>query len=155
MLSIKRKKEKAAQSEHKKVKEKKPLPFTLSRDMRNSIDFADYRLGEEDVKGYSTNKADKILNHFFRVKIKGKEKYMCLIAIYGIDILHYSLEDMRSAFSNFGYATRLIDLPHKYIFTHKTPDLSRQREFLEYKLSKAANEYIKEPYRNKEIYCKT
>lgn len=149
MLKIKRKNEKTARSEQKQSKGKKPLPFTLSRDMRNSMDFSDYRLGEEDVKGYSTNKADKILNHFFRVKIGGKEKYMCLIAIYGIDILHYSIEDMRSAFGTFGYATRLIDLPHKYIFTHKTPDLSRQREFLEYKLSKAANEYIKELLRIK------
>ena len=125
------------------------MPFIPIRDLRNSIDFSDYRLSEEDVKGFSTDKADKILNHFFRVKINGKSVYMSLIAIYGIDIMHYSIDDMRSVFGNFGYVTKIIDLPHKYVFTHKTPDLSKQKEFLEYKLSKAANEYIKELLRLK------
>ncbi len=147
MLKIK--KQRTENQKEEKPKNKKILPFRAFRDLRNSIDFSDFRLSEKDVEKFSTNKADRILNNFFRIKINGKEKYMCLIAIYGIDILHYSFDDMRSVFNNFGYVTKLIDLPHKYIFTHKTPDLSKQKEFLQYKLSKATNEYIKELLRLK------
>ena len=151
MLRLKKRKETAEtpKSTEKKRKIKKSLPFTPIRDLRNNIDFSDFKLKEEDVKDFGTDKADKILNHFFRVKINGKSVYMSLIAIYGIDIMHYSFDDMRSVFGNFGYVTKIIDLPHKYIFTHKTPDLSKQKEFLEYKLSKASNDYIKELLRLK------
>lgn len=146
MLKIKKKK---ANVKEKPKKERKRLPFRAFRDLRNNIDFSEYKLSSEDVVGYSTNKADMVLNNFFRIKICGKVKYMSLIAIYGIDVMHYSYDDMRSVFATFGSATKQIDLPHKYIFTHKTPDLAQQKAFLEYKLSKADNEYIKELLRLK------
>lgn len=89
----------------------------------------------------------------------------CIMTISGIDIFHYSDEDINSVCNNFAKATTSIRLPHKYVFTDKRPDLSKQLEYMRYKHSKSAGfakaflrnqikqtEYIAESQRDKLAY---
>ena len=74
------------------------------------------------------------------VKIKriydGKEYYLSIVAISGIDNFHYTDFDRETAFRNFAHASAALELPHKYIFTDLRPNFRSQKEYLKYKRSK-------------------
>lgn len=59
------------------------------------------------------------------------------MSISGIDIFNYSDEDIISVCDNFAKATAALRLPHKYVFTDKSPDLFNQQNFLKYKQERA------------------
>ena len=107
------------------------------------LDFSSFRLTEQDLATVGGGRTNLAANYVFRLKHNNIGKYMSVVAIYGIDIMHYSNDDKISAFNAFGSATQFLDLPHKYIFSHKKPDLSRQREFLEYKKSQTHHPFTR------------
>ena len=132
-----------------KRKKGKRVKIDAQNTLANFLSFEDCRLSEEDVKPLSKSRAENALNYIFRVSVEGKKQYVSLLAIYGIDIFHFSNDDKRSAFHNFSYATSMIKLPHKYIFSRKSPELSSQKEFLNYKCNKSEQPFIKAMLKNK------
>lgn len=83
------------------------------------LNFNSFRLTEQDLATVGGGRTNLAANYVFRLKHNNIGKYMSVVAIYGIDIMHYSNDDKISAFNAFGSATQLLDLPHKYIFSHK------------------------------------
>lgn len=124
-------------------KNEKSVKVTQGNCLGSYLDFSNFRLNADDLSKVSKNIANLAANYIFRLHCNNKDKYMAVIMVYGVDVLHYSNADKRSAFSSFGYATKLLDLPHKYVFSHKKPDLSKQKEFLEYKKNKADHPFTK------------
>ena len=127
----------------KKQKRTKKVRITSQNALPNFISFDNCKLVEEDVKKLSKVRAERALENVFRITINGKPQYVTLLAIYGIDIFHFSNDDKRTAYRNFAYATSMIKLPHKYIFSKKSPELSSQKEFLEYKKEKSEHAFTK------------
>ena len=116
---------KKTRSKNQKAAAYKPVSF-----LKNILDFEDFnQTGKTGV---------------FKVKTEGKQQYISLLAISGIDIFHYTDEDMESVFRNFAKATIGMKLPHKYVFTHQTPYFGQQKEYLEHKISKTTHPYSKE-----------
>ena len=66
--------------------------------------------------------------------INAKDTYVCAIAISGIDIFHYSDVERDESFKNFATACAALDIDHKYIFTDITPDLTENKNFMNYKI---------------------
>lgn len=93
-----------------------------------------------DLDGFSSTEDDTI----FKIKVEGKEQYLSILAVSGIDIFHYTDEDMESVFSNFARATIGMKLPHKYVFTNQSPYFNQQKEYLSYKISRSGHSYSKE-----------
>ena len=108
----------------KKEKKAKRVRLNSQNTLSNFLSFENARLAEDDVKNLSKVRAENALSYIFKVSIGGKTQYMSLIAIYGIDIFHFSNDDKRAAFHNFAYATSMIKLPHKYIFSRKSKTAS-------------------------------
>lgn len=133
----------------KKEKKAKRVKLNSQNTLSNFLSFENARLTEEDVKTLSKVRAENALSNIFKVSIGGKTQYISLIAIYGIDIFHFSNDDKRAAFHNFAYATSMIKLPHKYIFSRKAPELSSQKNFLEYKRTQSTHSYTKALLSNK------
>ncbi|WP_410065443.1 VirB4 family type IV secretion system protein [Ruminococcus sp.] len=84
-----------------------------------------------DIQEYSGNGVIKLCYQ------NKKTVLACVMQISGIDIFHYSSDDIYAVCNNFAKATNSLTLPHKYIFSDKHPDLSQQLAYLEYKKSKA------------------
>lgn len=82
-------------------------------------------------------------NKVFKVRISGKEKYISLLSVSGIDIFHYTPKDMEAVFQNFAKATMSIRLPHKYVFSNSYQSFAQQIDFLKYKLRKSKHTYTK------------
>lgn len=80
-----------------------------------------------DIKEYCGN---GIIKLSYRNK---KTELACVMQISGIDIFHYSTDDIYAVCNNFAKATNALSLPHKYIFSDKHPDLTPQLDYLEYK----------------------
>lgn len=127
----------------KRKKSGNRIKVKAQRCICNYLDFNDFRLTEKDLSAIGGSRTNLAASYVFQVSANGKPKYISVIAIYGIDIMHYSNDDKLSAFSSFGSATQLLDLPHKYIFSHKKPDLSKQRDFLEYKKTKTQHPFTR------------
>lgn len=71
-------------------------------------------------------------------------KYITILKISGIDIFNYNDDDQGSIFNSFGKATKSLTLPYKYVFTNARPDLSKQKDFINYKLEKVNHSFCKE-----------
>ncbi|WP_295211609.1 ATP-binding protein [Ruminococcus sp.] len=79
-------------------------------------------------------------NGLIKLEYKNKQvELACVMQISGIDIFHYSEEDIFAVCNNFARATNALNLPHKYIFSDKHPDLEQQLTYLEYKSNKSQN----------------
>ncbi len=77
----------------------------------------------------------------FKIKTDGKEKYMSLLMISGIDIFHYTDNDMESVFQNFARATLSMKCAHKYIFTTSSPYFEQQKNTLQLKSRSITHNY--------------
>lgn len=95
--------------------------------------------GMLDFENLTTTNDDTI----FKVKVEGKDKYISILMISGIDIFHYTDDDMESVFSNFAKATSAMKVPHKYVFTNQTPFFGQQKEYLKYKINRTDHKYTK------------
>ena len=73
-----------------KRKKGKRVKIDAQNTLANFLSFEDCRLSEEDVKPLSKSRAENALNYIFRVSVEGKKQYVSLLAIYGIDIFHFS-----------------------------------------------------------------
>lgn len=93
-----------------------------------------------DIKEYCGN---GIIKLSYRNK---KTELACVMQISGIDIFHYSTDDIYAVCNNFAKATNALSLPHKYIFSDKHPDLTPQLDYLEYKKNRT-NWFSKGLYR--------
>ena len=73
------------------------------------LNFNSFRLTEQDLATVGGGRTNLAANYVFRLKHNNIGKYMSVVAIYGIDIMHYSNDDKISAFNAFGSATQLLD----------------------------------------------
>lgn len=98
-----------------------------------------------DFSALTDSKAEKV----YKIKVNGKVKYISLLCVSGIDIFHYSNQDMESVFNNFAKATITLRLPHKYVFANSSKDFGVQLDFLKYKYSKTVHSYSKAMLKSK------
>lgn len=104
---------------------------------KKSINAGMFLKGLMDFENFTVPDNDTV----FKVKIEGTEKYISILSVAGIDIFHYTNDDMESVFNNFAKATIAMKLPHKYVFTNQTPYFGQQKEFLKYKINKTSHPY--------------
>ena len=76
--------------------------------------------------------------------LKTSSGFACVVKISGIDIFHYSEDDQNICYSNFAEAELALRLPHKFVFYDCSPSYPTQKEFINYKLEKQTNPYLKE-----------
>lgn len=80
-----------------------------------------------------------------KLKNGGKEDTLvALLQISGIDIFGFTDEDKSITYNNFAAATMAMKQPHKYIFTDTYPDLSEQKRYVEYKMTKDISPFYRE-----------
>jgi hypothetical protein len=78
------------------------------------------------------------------IYLKTSSGFACVVKISGIDIFHYSDDDQNMCYNNFAAAELSLKLPHKYVFYDCSPSYPTQKEFINYKLEKQNNPYLKE-----------
>lgn len=113
--------------EKKKTERKRKINSGMLLD--SMIDLSEFRAENEDS--------------IFRIKVDGKDSYISIMAVSGIDIFHYTDSDMESVFCNFARATNAMKLPHKYIFTSSSPYFEQHKEYLKYKINKTGHRYTR------------
>ena len=113
--------------EKKKTERKRKINSGMLLD--SMIDLSEFRAENEDS--------------IFRIKVDGKDSYISIMAVSGIDIFHYTDSDMESVFRNFARATNSMKLPHKYIFTSSSPYFEQHKEYLKYKINKTGHRYTR------------
>ncbi|MBR1751878.1 MAG: DUF87 domain-containing protein [Ruminococcus sp.] len=80
----------------------------------------------------------------FQISVEGTKRYISILSISGIDIFHYTSDDMESVFDNFSRSTVSMKLPHKYVFTTSAPYFRQQKDFLKHKTDASSHSFSRE-----------
>ncbi|WP_024858110.1 VirB4 family type IV secretion system protein [Ruminococcus albus] len=112
----------------KNINKTKKVRVTSAMFLDNLIDLNSFSVPNEEF--------------IFKIKADGKDKYISLLMVSGIDIFHYTDNDMESVFQNFARATTSMKCAHKYIFTTSSPYFEQQKNNLLLKRRNITHKYI-------------
>ena len=87
------------------------------------------------------------INIFF--PYRNQQEYLLVMKISGIDIFHFTDEDIYSVCSNFASATMTLRCQYKYIFSSKPVNLSNQKKYITHKMQTTTHPYKKRMLSNK------
>ena len=78
-----------------------------------------------------------------------KKLYAMLLRISGIDIFHFTDEDIYSVCSNFAKATNALRVEHKYVFSNIPVNLDTQKDYIRHKIQRTDHPFRKKMLQNK------
>lgn len=84
---------------------------------------------------------DTLENGILQLTVNKKRVYVGVLSITGMDIEGLRESEKRDVYNGFARASLSLKIPHKYFFTYKTPNLSGNKSYVEYKKERSINRY--------------
>lgn len=84
---------------------------------------------------------DALENGTLQLTVNKKKIYVGVLSITGMDIEGLKDYEKQEAYNRFARASLSLKIPHKYFFTYKTPNLSCNKSYVEYKKQNSINKY--------------
>ncbi|MFR8295137.1 MAG: hypothetical protein ACLVAU_13325 [Ruminococcus sp.] len=85
------KKEEDKREAKKEKRKNKRVKMNAKNCLCTYLNFNSFRLTEQDLATVGGGRTNLAANYVFRLKHNNIGKYMSVVAIYGIDIMHYSM----------------------------------------------------------------
>lgn len=78
-----------------------------------------------------------------------KKLYAMLMRISGIDIFHFTDEDIYSVCHNFAKATNALRVDYKYVFSNVPVNLTTQKDYIQHKIQRTQHPFRRKMLENK------